>query len=794
MQKGVVMGLSFVCAATFNWTLFITLMSYLLFFFIIIGAVLAGLKRGLVRSSIRLGTLIVFIIVAGLLTAPIAKALMGIDVSFLGVEYNGAVANNLSDVVKSLLFNINGVETAANASPALMQLIENIPYVVISLIVFAILTWIFRLIGFIVYYIIQRYALRSSRIEKQIKKQQKLEKKAKKRGEVVATQSQTVLKKPKRARLLGAVVGLVQGIVLAFVLFLPISSVCGIVGDLTTTSNEIVVSAEESTAKSENLNQKSGDLIRYYVGDDVLQYFDSYNNTFVAKFVAMGGLNNDVFDELTKISVENKDVKIRQEIFSITGTYDEMMDIFNFGKESDGWKDIDFDKINASVDKLLETNLMSSLVPELMPYALENYLYNSEMFKEIAGYEITQQELDVLMQYYSENGFISSLKSDLVEVFKIMKSVFSSGLFDEIYGKNLTGQMLKEYLTKDENSILNTVLDGIYSSKLVKVLGTTGLNFGMDKINTMLELEKPLKNFRGEVFKDEEKTGIRDVLLAILDCYDMLDKASSTDIKDMSLEQVNQVADLLTALQTNTFKTYDENGQLIARENTVVDTAEQDVVNGGPFSNVYIAVVDHFVKKYIENIDYEGANWHEVLRAVKAISMVDSTTKPELEDVMTVIGLDKELASSAKDIASSLKEISSGEELTNEKAADLLNNIATSADKISEEQFNNIVEKVGETLGDADLKNKVNYEKVVDEKNVASSLANLLTNKEGLTEENADEVLSTLATSEHILKQVAGAGIKVDSNVENLGNKIDALGANDKTKEELKTIFGINVG
>ena len=132
--------------------------------------------------------------------------------------------------------------------------------------------------------------------------------------------------------------------------------------------------------------------------------------------------------------------------------------------------------------------------------------------------------------------------------------------------------------------------------------------------------------------------------------------------------------------------------------------------------------------------------------------------------------------------------------MTNEKTADLLNNIATSADKISEEQFNNIVEKVGETLGDADLKNKVNYEKVVGEKNVASSLANLLTNKEGLTEENADEVLSTLATSEHILKQVAGAGIKVDSNVENLGNKIDALGANDKTKEELKTIFGINVG
>ena len=132
--------------------------------------------------------------------------------------------------------------------------------------------------------------------------------------------------------------------------------------------------------------------------------------------------------------------------------------------------------------------------------------------------------------------------------------------------------------------------------------------------------------------------------------------------------------------------------------------------------------------------------------------------------------------------------------MTQDKAAELLNNIATSADNISEEQFNNLVEKVGDTLGDSELKNKVNYEKIVEEKDAASSLANLLTSEEGLTEENADEVLTTLSSSEHILKQVADAGLTVDSNVANLEEKIDALGASDKTKEELKTIFGINVG
>lgn len=775
----------------FNWTLFITLMSYLLFFFIIIGAVMAGMRKGLVRSTMSLGSLIVFIVVAGLITAPITSAILGVDVSFLNVEYNGQIATNLTDVVKALLFSISNVEAAANASPALMQLIENIPYVVISLVVFTILTWIFWFVSFIVYYIIQKFALRSSRIERKIKKQQKLEKKAMKRGEVVQSQNQAVLQKPKRSRLLGAVVGLVQGIVLSFVLFFPVSSVCGIVGDLTATSNQVAVEAAQS---EENLNQKSGDLIRYYVGDNVLQYFDSYNNTFVSKFVAMGGLNYTVFDEITKINIENKDVRIRQEVYSIVNTYDELMDIFNFGKDSSGWKDLDFKGIKSSLDNLMDSNLISTLVPELMPYALENYVYSNEMFKELAGNEITKAELDSLIESYQENGFISSFKTDLNEVFNILENVFSSGLFDEIYGKNLTGEMLKTYLTNEDNKMLNSLLDGIYNSNLVKVCGVTGLNFGADKISSMLELEKPLKQFTSETFTNEERKGIEDILLAVLDCFDMLDDATSTDIKDMTLDQINQVADLLTALQNNTFKTYDENNLLIDRADTVVVAEEQDVTNGGPFSNAYIAIVDHFVKDYIENIAYKEADWHEVLLAVKAISMVESGSTPNLDDVMTVIGLDKDLGEDANEIASSLKEIASSEELTQEKAAELLNNIATSADNISEEQFNNLVEKVGDTLGDSELKNKVNYEKIVEEKDAASSLANLLTSEEGLTEENADEVLTTLSSSEHILKQVADAGLTVDSNVANLEEKIDALGASDKTKEELKTIFGINVG
>ena len=73
-------------------------------------------------------------------------------------------------------------------------------------------------------------------------------------------------------------------------------------------------------------------------------------------------------------------------------------------------------------------------------------------------------------------------------------------------------------------------------------------------------------------------------------------------------------------------------------------------------------------------------------------------------------------------------------------------------------------------------------------------MADLLTNEEGLTESNADEVLNTLSSSEHIVKEVAKSGITIESNVADLEEKINTLSTDETTKEELKTIFGINVG
>ena len=786
-----VMNLSLLGAVGFNWTLFITIITYVLFFFVVIGATLKGMKRGAVRSAIRLGILVTLIIVAGLISMPIAKAIAGIDLSSLGVAYGDGVAQNLTEVVKGLLFEVEDIKLAAYASPALMALIEGLPLMVLSLVVFGLLTWIFRLIGYVIYVIIEKCALRSSKLERAAKKQAKAEKKARKKGTVITSQNQGVLQVPKRNRWLGALVGLVQGIVLAFVLFFPISSICGIVGDVAVATGHVSngVVAESTEETPENNPESSTEN----VFDMIMPYFDSYNNTFVAKFVAMGGLDDVVFDELTKVEVDGTTIKIRHDLMEMLTAYNDVVNIFNFDQETTEWKDFNLEKMHEVVDKVLDVKLISSLMPDLVPHILETYIYDAEFFTELPASDITKAELSALMEEYKATGFTDCLKTDVDSLFKVLDTVFASGLVDDINNEDLPDEKLIEYLQANDNEMLNEIVGAVYDSGLMKVGGTFALNYVVKVLNEELEFETPVKYFDGAIFADEERKGIESVLDAVLDSYEVVKELGGVEVEDMTNEQIAGVANLLTALQNNTFKTYNENDELVERENTVV-LSNQSVENGGPFSNMYIVIVDHFVSDYIENIDYKGADWKDVLTSVKAISSVPAGETPELEDVMNILGLDENIGENAKEIASSLKEISAGETLTKEETADLLNNISNSVENISEEQFNNIVDKVAETIGDSDLVNDVSYDILTTEKETAQTLAELLNSENGLNDDNVDTSLDVLAESEFILDKVAESGITVDNNATNLEEKIDAMSASEEVKNNLKTIFGIAVG
>ena len=185
-------------------TSIITLVAYLILLLSLAIGFLFGLKRGLVRSSIRLGTFLVFVVIAGLITMPISNSIANIDISGIGWEVNGEVVSNLPDGITALLLQNEQISQAAAEMPSVLSLIESLPAAIISIVVFILLVLVMSFLSWIVYVIIEKFALKQSRLERKAKKQIKQDKKNLK-GQIAKPSSvQVIVPKENRRRWLGA--------------------------------------------------------------------------------------------------------------------------------------------------------------------------------------------------------------------------------------------------------------------------------------------------------------------------------------------------------------------------------------------------------------------------------------------------------------------------------------------------------------------------------------------------------------------------------------------------------------
>ena len=150
-------------------TSIITLVAYLVLVLSLALGFLFGLKRGLVRSSIRLGTFLVFVVIAGLITMPISNAVANVDISGIGWVVNGEVVSNLPDGITSLLLQNEQISQAAAEMPSVLSLIEALPAAIISIVVFMLLVLVMSFLSWIVYVIIEKFALKQSRLERKAK-------------------------------------------------------------------------------------------------------------------------------------------------------------------------------------------------------------------------------------------------------------------------------------------------------------------------------------------------------------------------------------------------------------------------------------------------------------------------------------------------------------------------------------------------------------------------------------------------------------------------------------------------
>ena len=414
----------------------VTLVSYLLLGIILICSFFIGYKRRLVRGAVNFAISVALVIVAYLVTPVISKAVLGISISVDGTS------KPLSQLIVDMVSNIGSVKTAIESSSALQAFLESVPMIVVNVVVFFVMYGIMRLLGYIVYKIIDVTCLR--------KREQKPTYNA------------------KRDKWLGAGFGVVKGLVFTILAFAPLTALAGILDDVQTQTKPLYTVSAENTGKASTPDSKT--LIEENVPVEVTEAVGAYNKSALGWMTKMFGLDNFIFDQLVKFDVAGEKVMLRQDVlnyFTVYNTISEMTKAVS-SPEGESFKEVNWAELNKCVDRMFESGLIKGLGTNLVGDLIKNYdkftNLNLSEYKDL---------LDTIANSFDNTTVKDYFLNDLKQAYSVVAVAGESGVLDYILldkkatTENIFNEILveknKETVLKMVNSILdmNVVKDGI---------------------------------------------------------------------------------------------------------------------------------------------------------------------------------------------------------------------------------------------------------------------------------------------------------------------------------------------
>ena len=414
----------------------VTLVSYLLLGIILICSFFIGYKRRFIRGTINFAISIVLIIVAYLLTPIVSKAVLGIS-----VEVDG-VSKPLSQLIVDMLCNIGTVKTAVETSSALKVFLESLPMMLINIVVFLVLYGIMRLLGYIVYKIIDVTVLK--------KREQKETYNA------------------KRDKWLGAGFGVVKGLVFTILAFAPITALVGMLGDLKTETKALYSVSESNTASAMLPNTST--IINENIPTAVTEGVNAYSTSALGYLTKMFGLDNFIFDQLVKFDVDGETIMLRQDAMNYAKVYNTISEMTKAyeSPEGESFKNVNWAELNKCVDNMFESGLVKGLLTNILGDVIKNY----DKFTDLASSEY-KGLLDKIKDSFDETTVKDYFLNDLKQAYNVVATAGEDGLLDlvlldkvnstEVKLQKVLMDANKESVLKMVNSILdmNLVKDGI---------------------------------------------------------------------------------------------------------------------------------------------------------------------------------------------------------------------------------------------------------------------------------------------------------------------------------------------
>jgi len=352
-------------ASGFAWIMF-----GLLLFGIACG-ILWGVIRGFKRSLFRLAIVLVASITA-FFTAPlIARAF-------------GAMAQSTMDG----LLNQDPTTAAAIENFAeLNAVMHNLPGAILSLFIFIALFYVLRFLSWIIYAIFARKVA-----PKEIKHRT---------GERTANGFDRFEMRPaKRHRLLGMLVGVVQGLVIFFFIFIPVNGGLSILNSVDSYVPEFTTVANAQEFDEQILfNEDVNALADLYI--EVRELNETVRGSaygFISRFTGMQWLSGPMFGYLTTIRTgrDHPNISLRRDVITMSELHKDFLAIYaNFIDEDGEEKDINealknlpavyYNAIRATINKLFEINAVRMLADA--GQGLAGFMRETDFLEDFRIYE-----------------------------------------------------------------------------------------------------------------------------------------------------------------------------------------------------------------------------------------------------------------------------------------------------------------------------------------------------------------------------------------------------------------------
>ena len=430
----------------------------LLALLIIVIQVLAGAIRGLKKSTFRLVWIFAWGMLCLLISSLIAKALVNIDISFLHLSANGQQVSTLPEYIQKMLEASNpDVSQMMADNPQILELCTQIAICVLNLVFFEVLFWLVKWILYPLWAILAAIFFKNKT-------------KSKKKHENVYIRDE--VRSPKKHRLLGMLVGLGTGLVVAFFAYVPLAGI----------SNALTMLESETTVEYDGATQKG--VISQYAGE-YTEYLYVFENSIINKafkYTGLGTIQNLASNVLTTTSYDGQKINLQSEIKTFAPVYVDYTKITNYDMQNLSKTDIEelLPIIDDAQSRVLSSGIVKSLYNELAPYIVKNMLSNENYFIQLPKFDdefaniILKDSLRAMFGLNANNEFdknkltmIDDIKGDFSKVIEIVQSLNDADIAIDIIKGDVTRESLQQKLT---TALGENIVDKLFEISIVQKL------------------------------------------------------------------------------------------------------------------------------------------------------------------------------------------------------------------------------------------------------------------------------------------------------------------------------------